>query len=96
MVDMSADLIIRLSEHPNIAGVKDSGGNLAKLGQIVKSVRPGFQVLAGSQVSSTPPCASAPSGESSLSPTSRRNSAATFSTSSSEEGMKRPRRSSYV
>ena len=48
MVDMSADLIIRLSEHPNIAGVKDSGGNLAKLGQIVKSARPGFQVLAGS------------------------------------------------
>ena len=48
MVDMSADLIIRLSEHPNIAGVKDSGGNLAKLGQIVKGARPGFQILAGS------------------------------------------------
>jgi 4-hydroxy-2-oxoglutarate aldolase len=48
MVDMPADLIIRLSNHPNIAGVKDSGGNLAKLGQIVKSARPGFQVLAGS------------------------------------------------
>ena len=48
MVDMSADLIIRLSEHPNIAGVKDSGGNLAKLGQIIKAARPGFQVLAGS------------------------------------------------
>ena len=48
MVDMPADLIIKLSQHPNIAGVKDSGGNLAKLGQIVKSARPGFQVLAGS------------------------------------------------
>ena len=48
MVDMSAELIIRLSEHPNIAGVKDSGGNLAKLGQILKAARPGFQVLAGS------------------------------------------------
>lgn len=48
MVDMPADLIIRLSQHPNIAGVKDSGGNLAKLGEIVKSARPGFQVLAGS------------------------------------------------
>ncbi len=47
-VDMSADLIIKLSQHPNIAGVKDSGGNLAKLGQIVRSARPGFQVLAGS------------------------------------------------
>lgn len=48
MVDMPADLIIKLSQHPNIAGVKDSGGNLAKLGQIVKDARPGFQVLAGS------------------------------------------------
>jgi 4-hydroxy-2-oxoglutarate aldolase len=48
MVDMSADLIVTLSAHPNIAGVKDSGGNLAKLGQIVKNSRPGFQALAGS------------------------------------------------
>jgi len=48
MVDMPADLIIALSQHPNIAGVKDSGGNLAKLGQIVQGARPGFQVLAGS------------------------------------------------
>ncbi len=48
MVDMPAELIVKLSQHPNIAGVKDSGGNLAKLGEIVKNARPGFQVLAGS------------------------------------------------
>jgi 4-hydroxy-2-oxoglutarate aldolase len=47
-VDMPAELIIRLSQHPNIAGAKDSGGNLAKMGQIIKNARPGFQVLAGS------------------------------------------------
>ena len=47
-VDMPADLIITLSQHLNIAGLKDSGGNLAKLGEIVRSARPGFQVLAGS------------------------------------------------
>lgn len=47
-VDMTADLVVKLSQHPNIAGVKDSGGNLAKLGQIIRSARPGFQVLAGS------------------------------------------------
>jgi 4-hydroxy-2-oxoglutarate aldolase len=47
-VDMTADLIVKLSKHPNIAGVKDSGGNLAKLGEIVRYARPGFQVLAGS------------------------------------------------
>ncbi len=47
-VDMPADLIVKLSQHPNIVGVKDSGGNLAKLGEIIKSARAGFQVLAGS------------------------------------------------
>lgn len=47
-VDMSAELIVKLSQHPNIVGVKDSGGNLAKLGEIVRYCRPGFQVLAGS------------------------------------------------
>ena len=47
-VDMAADLIIKLSQHPNIVGLKDSGGNLAKLGEVVQSARAGFQVLAGS------------------------------------------------
>lgn len=47
-VDMAADLIVKLSQHPNIVGLKDSGGNLAKLGEVVRSARPGFQVLAGS------------------------------------------------
>lgn len=47
-VDMSAELIIKLSEHPNIAGVKESGGNLPKIGEIIRYARPGFQVLAGS------------------------------------------------
>ena len=47
-VDMPADLIVKLSQHPNIVGVKDSGGNLAKLGEVIRYARPGFQVLAGS------------------------------------------------
>jgi 4-hydroxy-2-oxoglutarate aldolase len=48
-VDMKPELIVKMShKHPNVAGVKDSSGNLAKLGQIIKSARPGFQVLAGS------------------------------------------------
>jgi 4-hydroxy-2-oxoglutarate aldolase len=47
-IDMSAELIIKLSQHPNIIGLKDSGGNLAKLGQILRYARSGFQVLAGS------------------------------------------------
>jgi 4-hydroxy-2-oxoglutarate aldolase len=47
-VDMAPDLIIKLSQHPNIVGLKDSSGNLAKLGEVIRSARPGFQVLAGS------------------------------------------------
>jgi 4-hydroxy-2-oxoglutarate aldolase len=47
-VDMAADVIIKLSQHPNIVGLKDSGGNLAKIGEVVRYARPGFQVLAGS------------------------------------------------
>ncbi len=47
-VDMAAELIIRLSQHPNVVGLKDSSGNLAKLGEVIRSARPGFQVLAGS------------------------------------------------
>ncbi len=48
MVDMSAELIIKLSQHPNIIGLKDSSGNLSKLGEIIRRARSGFQVLAGS------------------------------------------------
>ncbi len=47
-IDMNAELIIKLSQHPNIAGVKDSGGNVAKMAEIIKNVRADFQVLAGS------------------------------------------------
>lgn len=47
-VDMPADLIIKLSQHPNITAVKESGGNLPKIGEIIRYARPGFQVLAGS------------------------------------------------
>jgi len=46
-VDMDADTIARLSEIPNIVGIKDSSGNIAKLGDIVRLSRPGFQVLVG-------------------------------------------------
>ena len=47
-VDMAPDVIIKLAQHPNIVGLKDSSGNLAKLGEVIRSARPGFQVLAGS------------------------------------------------
>ncbi|MEO7000866.1 MAG: dihydrodipicolinate synthase family protein [Ktedonobacterales bacterium] len=47
-VDLDAETIIMLSAHPNIIGVKDSSGNLAKLAEVVAGAHEGFAVLAGS------------------------------------------------
>ena len=46
-LDMDAATIAQASQHPNIVGVKDSSGNIAKLADVVRLAVPGFQVLAG-------------------------------------------------
>jgi len=46
-VDMDATTIARASCHANIVGTKDSGGNIAKLADLVRLTDPEFQVLAG-------------------------------------------------
>jgi 4-hydroxy-2-oxoglutarate aldolase len=47
-VDIAAEAVAELSHHPNIAGIKESSGNLAKVVQMLNEVRPGFNVLVGS------------------------------------------------
>ncbi len=47
-VDMDAATIASASEHPNIVGIKDSSGNIAKFADVVRLAHPDFQVLAGS------------------------------------------------
>ena len=47
-IDMSAELIIRLAQHPQIIGMKDSSGNITKMATIIAAVPPDFAVLAGS------------------------------------------------
>lgn len=47
-LDMDADTITGIAAHENIAGLKDSGGNLVKMGTIIEQAGPDFQVLAGS------------------------------------------------
>jgi len=47
-IDLPASIIIDLSRHENVAGVKDSSGNVAKLSEIRHAVDPGFAILAGS------------------------------------------------
>ena len=46
--DLPVDAIAELSEHPNIIGLKDSSGNMPKLAETTKAVKPDFQVLTGS------------------------------------------------
>ncbi|MES0343447.1 MAG: dihydrodipicolinate synthase family protein [Anaerolineales bacterium] len=47
-VDMPAGTILELAQHTNIIGIKDSSGDLAKMGSVVDAAPQGFQVLAGS------------------------------------------------
>jgi 4-hydroxy-2-oxoglutarate aldolase len=47
-VDLSAEVAIELSHHPNIVGIKDSGGDVVKLARMAAESASGFQVLAGS------------------------------------------------
>jgi len=47
-VNMEPDLVARLSEHPNIVGVKDSSGNIGQLSEIIRLSQKGFAVFTGS------------------------------------------------
>jgi len=51
-VDMDAATIARAARHPNVIGVKDSGGNISKLADVVRLTGPAgeceCQVMAGS------------------------------------------------
>jgi 4-hydroxy-2-oxoglutarate aldolase len=47
-IDLTAEIIIELSNHPNIIGLKESSGNVVKMGQVVANASDSFQVLAGS------------------------------------------------
>ncbi|KAM9792193.1 4-hydroxy-2-oxoglutarate aldolase, mitochondrial [Neosynchiropus ocellatus] len=48
-LELPLDAVVHLSQHPNILGVKDSGGDITRIGLIVhRTKEQGFQVLAGS------------------------------------------------
>ena len=46
-INMTAGLVAQLSRHPNIAGIKDSTGNVIQLGEISNHVDADFNVLVG-------------------------------------------------
>jgi 4-hydroxy-2-oxoglutarate aldolase len=47
-VALEADLVARLAEHKNIIGIKESSGNMQRVGEIIAAVPDGFQVVVGS------------------------------------------------
>jgi 4-hydroxy-2-oxoglutarate aldolase len=49
--DIPVDTVAELSHHPNIIGMKDSSGNLERMNDVVRAVRPGFQTLSGAGIS---------------------------------------------
>ena len=46
-INMTAGLVAQLSRHPNIAGIKDSTGNVIQLGEIANHVDADFNLLVG-------------------------------------------------
>lgn len=47
-VNLSSSLVVKLSTHPNIAGVKDSSGNIVQISEIISGAPDSFSVFAGS------------------------------------------------
>jgi 4-hydroxy-2-oxoglutarate aldolase len=47
-INMSSKLVIKLSGHPNIVGVKDSSANIVQIAEILAGVSRDFAVFAGS------------------------------------------------
>jgi len=47
-LDLTAELVVRLAQHENVVGLKDSGGNVTKLGRIHAELGDRFRILAGS------------------------------------------------
>ncbi len=47
-LDIPAEAVIELSRHPNIAGIKESSGNIEKILRMAHDAEAGFQVLGGS------------------------------------------------
>lgn len=47
-LDLPVESVLELAQHPNIIGIKESGGSVAKIAEMVNGTPPDFQVLAGS------------------------------------------------
>lgn len=48
-IDIPAESVARLSHHPNIIGIRECSGVLGKINWMLREVKKGFQILAGSE-----------------------------------------------
>jgi len=47
-ISLEAPLVVELSGHPNVIGLKESSGNIAYLGEVIRQVPPRFRYFLGS------------------------------------------------
>jgi 4-hydroxy-2-oxoglutarate aldolase len=47
-IDLTAETVATMAKNPNIIGIKDSGGNITKMAEIMRATGSNFQILAGS------------------------------------------------
>lgn len=52
--NMAPDTAVRLSEVPNIVGIKEASGNLEAIGSIIREAQPGFLVWSGNDSDTLP------------------------------------------
>ncbi len=46
-INLSSALVARLSNHPNIAGIKDTAGDIVQLAEIIRDAKQPFSIFAG-------------------------------------------------
>ncbi len=46
-IDLDAATILEIAQHPNIAGMKDSSGNLAKMSEVLAGAKPDWAMFVG-------------------------------------------------
>ena len=47
-INLSSKLVAELAQHPNIIGIKDSGGNIVQIAEVIRNTSSDFAVFAGS------------------------------------------------
>lgn len=47
-IDLAAETILEIGQHPNVIGIKDSSGNIVKMGAVISAAPDHFKVYAGS------------------------------------------------